>query len=97
MTSADIKKGQAPKTAARLRELAEIGGSLLPIWIRCPSGGPEHFSGFSRAKLYQLNSEKKIRSVSVRDPGKGRGTRLFNLRSILDYIERCENEGALAA
>jgi hypothetical protein len=58
--------------------------------VRAPSKGPEYFSGFSRSKLYQLDAEKHIRSTSIRAPGAVKGTRLFNLRSILDYIEQCE-------
>jgi len=61
-----------------------------PEWIRCPKSGTEHFTGFSRAKLYALAAEGKIRSVSIRDPGAIKGTRLFELASILEFIEKCE-------
>jgi hypothetical protein len=33
-----------------------------------------------------------IRSVSIREPGKINGVRLFHLASILNFIERCEIE-----
>jgi len=66
--------------------LAERQGNL-PIWIRSPKRGPEFYSGFSRAKLYELAGAGHIRSVSVRQPGRVRGTRLFHLGSILAYIE----------
>lgn len=62
----------------------------IPKWIRCPKSGTEHFTGFSRAKLYALAAEGKIRSVSIRDPGAIKGTRLFELASILEFIEKCE-------
>ena len=61
------------------------------MWVRAPKVGVEHFSGFSRAKLYLLHGEGHIRSVSIREPGQVKGTRLFNLTSILDYIEQCED------
>ena len=69
--------------------IAERDG-LLPVWIRCPKTGPEHYSGFSRAKLYELAGDGKIRSVSIREPGQVRGTRLFHLASILEFVARCE-------
>jgi hypothetical protein len=60
------------------------------VWIRAPKSGPEYFSGFGRSKLYELDAKGKIRSTSIREPGQVKGTRLFNLQSILDFIESCE-------
>lgn len=65
---------------------------LLPVWVRPPMGGHEHFSGFSRSKLYELASKGLIRSVSIRGPGETKGVRLFHLGSVLDFIARCETE-----
>jgi hypothetical protein len=62
----------------------------LPVWIRAPLKGPEYWSGFSRSKLYELAKDRKIRSVSVRQPGQKKGTRLFHLRLILALIEAAE-------
>lgn len=66
----------------------------LPVWIRAPKAGPEFYCGFSRSKLYELYAHGKIDSKSIREPGQIKGTRLFNLRSILDFIESCGGEGA---
>jgi hypothetical protein len=44
----------------------------------------------SRAKLYELAGTGAIRSVSIRQPGQIKGPRLFNLASILAFIEKCE-------
>jgi hypothetical protein len=74
-------------TAAELQ--AERDG-FLPVWIRSPKSGPEHYSGFTRAKLYQLAGERRIRSVSIREPGQVKGVRLFHLASVLDFIAKCE-------
>ena len=63
------------------------GGAVLPLWIRAPKKGPEHWTGFSRSKLYELAKDGKIRSVSIRDPGQEKGTRLFELKSILALID----------
>jgi hypothetical protein len=52
----------------------------------------EFYSSCSRAKLYQWAGEGKIKSVSIREPGKIRGCRLFHLQSILDFIEKNSNE-----
>jgi hypothetical protein len=87
---AKSKKSLKPTLEERLLELMNVGGSLIPIWVRAPVSGPEHYSGFTRAKLYQLAGQQKIRSVSTREPGQVKGCRLFNLRSILEFIERCE-------
>ncbi len=78
------------KLSTTATELQAERDGLLPCWIRSPKTGPEHYSGFTRAKLYQLAGERKIRSVSIRAPGKIKGTRLFHLASILDFIARCE-------
>jgi len=74
-------------TAAELQ--AERDG-LLPVYVRAPKAGPEHYTGFTRAKLYELAGDGKIRSVSIREPGQVKGVRLFHLGSILDFVARCE-------
>ncbi len=80
------------QTAARVNELlADVSGSL-PIWIRAPKSGTEFYTGASRAKLYEWAGKALIRSVSIREPGRIKGTRLFHLPSILAFIEKCEAE-----
>jgi hypothetical protein len=39
-----------------------------------------------------VNVKSFIRSVSIREPGRIKGVRLFHLDSILAFIERCEKE-----
>lgn len=78
------------KLATIFAELQAERDGLLPVWIRSPKTGPEHYSGFSRSKLYELAGEDKIRSVSIRDKGQVKGVRLFHLGSILDFVARCE-------
>jgi hypothetical protein len=68
----------------------------LPLWIRAPKKGAEYWTGFSRSKLYELAKDGKIRSVSIREPGQEKGTRLFELRSILAFIE-AQDSGLKAA
>ena len=65
----------------------------MPVWVRPPKSGPEHFSGLSRSKLYEGAAKKFFRSVSIREPGQLKGTRLFLLtgdNSILAFIDRSE-------
>ena len=76
---------------AQINNLLKDRDGGIPIWIRSPKGRLEHYTGLSRAKLYELAGEGLIRSVSLRKPGQVKGTRLFNLQSILRYIE--EQEG----
>jgi hypothetical protein len=73
------------KPAARAVENAS--NRALPLWIRAPVRGPEFWTGFSRSKLYELDKKGKIRSVSIREPGQRKGTRLFELKSILAFID----------
>ena len=80
----------SPKAAELLQE-RQRG---LPIWIRSPKFGTEFYCGFSRAKLYEGAGNGHFRSVSIREPGQVKGTRLFHLQSILDFIERCEKDAA---
>ena len=89
MKSTETPKRNA-RVSARVSELLSDRDGSLPIWIRSPKSGPEHYTGFSRSKLYELATKGRISSRSIREPGQIRGTRLFNLRSILDFIESCE-------
>jgi hypothetical protein len=72
----------------KLNELLQDKEGPLPVWIRPPKSGCDYWCGLSRSKLYLLAQERKIRSASIREPGQIKGTRLFELRSILDFIER---------
>jgi hypothetical protein len=89
-TSAHQTRPLSPKAA----ELLNDRNGNLPCWVRSPKIGAEYFSGFSRAKLYELAGKSLIRSVSIREPGQVKGTRLFNLASILAFIEKCEQGAA---
>jgi len=78
----------------KARELLNDQSNGLPVWIRAPKNGVEFYCGFSRAKLYEGAGKGHFRSVSIREPGQVKGTRLFHLQSILDFIEKCE-QGAV--
>jgi hypothetical protein len=71
--------------------MADREGSL-PVWVRAPKRGHEFYSGCTRPKLYEWAGKGFIRSVSILEPGKIKGVRLFHLVSILAFIERCEIE-----
>ena len=77
---------------AKAQELLNDQSAGLPVWIRPPKQGVEFYCGFSRAKLYEGAGKGHFRSVSIREPGQVKGTRLFNLQSILDFIAKCESE-----
>lgn len=80
---------------AKARELLNDQSNGLPVWIRSPKAGVEFYCGFSRAKLYEGAGKGYFRSVSIRQPGQVKGTRLFHLQSILDFIAKCEQQGAV--
>lgn len=66
---------------------------LRPEWVRCPSKGPEYYTGLTKPTLYKLANEGRIRSLALKNhPKAERGIRLFHLGSVLAYIERCEKE-----
>jgi hypothetical protein len=74
---------------AKAREMLQDRNGNWPVYIRSPKSGTEFYSGLSRAKLYELASKGKIKSVSIREPGQVKGTRLFLLASIFSFIESC--------
>jgi hypothetical protein len=75
---------------SRAAQLASERDGNLPVWVRAPKRGHEFYSGCSRPKLYEWAVKGFIRSVSIREPGRIKGVRLFHLASILAFIERCE-------
>ncbi len=63
----------------------------LPVWIRAPARGHEHYTGLTRPKLYELAANGHIRTCCIHKPGRTRGMRLFHLASMLAFIEtHCE-------
>ena len=92
--SANVISEAAPvvrrKLSPQVAELVAQRNGLLPVWIRAPKSGTEHYTGFSRAKLYEMAGAGKIRSVSIREAGQVKGVRLFELASILAFVEHCE-------
>jgi hypothetical protein len=80
------------RLSAAAAELLAEHANGLPIWIRAPKVGNDHYCGLSRSKLYDLASKGCCRSVSIREPGQTKGTRLFHLGSILSFIEKCEHQ-----
>jgi hypothetical protein len=88
----DAARANAAKSRQqdRVNELLGERQGRLPVWIRSPKSGPEFYTGFTRSKLYEAASKGYIRSVSIRQPGQIKGTRLFELNSILAFIEKCE-------
>ena len=75
-----------------VRDLLADRDGRLPVWVRAPKGGPEFHCGLCRSALYGYAGAGLIRSVSIRQPGMTRGTRLFHLGSILAFIEKAEQQ-----
>lgn len=70
--------------------LLERDGNL-PVWVRAPARGLEPHTGLSRGRMYALYRDGLVRTASLRPKGAVRGVRLFNLKSLLDYINSCED------
>jgi hypothetical protein len=62
----------------------------LPVWIRTSKRGHEFYSGCTWPKLCKWAAKGFIRSVSISEPGRIMGVRLFHLASILAFIEEFE-------
>lgn len=90
----DTRTADRRKLSPKASEVLVERIGPLPVWIRPPARGQEHYTGFSRAKLYELAAAGKVRSVSIREPGQIKGTRLFHLQSVLDFIGRHEKAAA---
>ncbi len=58
---------------------------IKPVWIRLPD--LMRLYGLSRTKAIQLSNEGKIQSVSLREEGMSKATRLFNVASLESFIE----------
>ena len=85
-------QGPAQRNTATARAEALLSDRTgpIPVWIRAPKTGAEIYTGLTRSFLYQIASQGLIRTVSIREPGKERGCRLFHLGSILEFISRHE-------
>jgi hypothetical protein len=90
--SPDALQGTAKRNTATFRAEALLNDRLgsIPVWIRAPKTGVETYTGLTRSYLYQAAAQGLIRTVSIREPGKERGCRLFHLQSILEFISRHE-------
>ena len=84
-----LENGCSSMAPSAAQIMADRDGGL-PVWVRAPKRGHEFYSGCTRPKLYEWAGKGFIRSVSIREPGKIKGVRLFHLASILGFIERCE-------
>ena len=82
-------RGTTRPVPAKARELLQDQSNGLPVWIRPPKQGVEFYSGLSRAKLYELGGKGRIETRSIREAGSVKGTRLFLLKSVLDFITQC--------
>jgi hypothetical protein len=87
---ADVRDNGNQSTQTRAAQFVSEREGILPVWVRAPKRGHEFYSGCSRPKLSEWAGKGFIRSVSIREPGRIKGVRLFHLGSIFAFIERCE-------
>ena len=65
--------------------------TLNPRWLRIPAA--VKYSGLSRSRLYELLSERKIRSICVKSyKGAERGVRLLDRESIDTFMLALQSE-----
>ena len=73
--------------------LGERDETQLPVWVRPPKPGTvEHYTGLGKGKLYQLEKLGLVKTASLKPRGAVRGVKLFQLQSLLAYVESCSEE-----
>jgi hypothetical protein len=78
-------------TTTTSNETGPLGRGNETQWIRLPKPGQyESNTGLTRSVLTRLCIEGKVRSLSLREPGKARGCRLVNLQSLFLYLSNLE-------
>jgi len=78
-----------PSGAIPRRTVYQRREGNLPVWVRAPKHGM-NFIPAVHARSSTNGGKGFIRSVSIREPGRVKGVRLFHLASIFAFIERCE-------
>jgi hypothetical protein len=81
-----IVSSKRPSLAA-LQTLSDVQ-ALKPEWLRIPAAS--RVSGLSRTFLFEQILLGKIVSKHIKRPGKSRGIRLINYRSLISFIEGME-------
>lgn len=72
----------------KVAELFADRDGLLPVWIRPPSKGQEHYTSLTAGTLRNWAKAGRIKSVTIREQYRQRGTTLYDLASILSYLEQ---------
>ena len=62
-----------------------------PEWLR-PKDIPKFF-GIGRSKVYELITDGKVKSISLRKRGQKHGTRLVSYDSLANYLESIASGG----
>jgi hypothetical protein len=73
-----------PQPALNRREFL----ATIPAFIRYPKPPQrDPVCGLSRTQLHSLVKAGRVRSVSLKQPGRGRGVRLIDVQSLIEAIE----------
>jgi hypothetical protein len=75
-----------------IRSSNQIGAALPPEWLRVTEAVA--YSRISKPKLYDLINRGLIKSVSLRDRGQIKGTRLISFDSLKSFLESRATGGA---
>jgi hypothetical protein len=67
-----------------LADTSPANGRLRPEWLRLPDA--TRIFGLSRSKLYELISERRIKSFCLRERGKIKGVRLLSYDSLSAFL-----------
>ena len=62
----------------------QVGRFTAPEFL--DAEGVEGYFGLKRSVLYRLLAENRVRAVSIRQHGRTRGKRLFDVSAIRDFL-----------
>ena len=89
-TIAAIGTAEIPRS---LRKTFQMGGELLPEWMRLPApGSRDPMTGLSRTSLNEAVDRRDIKSITVRQPGATRGIKLLHVGSVRAWLSRLDTE-----
>jgi hypothetical protein len=74
-----------PKHAEILANSPPVQTQLRPEWIRVDTA--VELFGISRTKLYQLITDRRIKSFCLRQRNKVKGCRLISFDSLSEFLE----------
>lgn len=85
MATVQPKQSDRPSCSTALESDAGDSAQVLPEFGRWQD--VQRLFGIKRGTLYRLIGEGKVRSITLRKPGRKFGCRLIHLQSVRDFLQ----------